>query len=327
MWNIPERPDALTWHGLTGPDAYMGSPTQVLIYSITLGIVWMLVVAISPWQSSRYLMAKNEHVSMRSGLMATASIALIYVFLTFGGLAISLFNPSIEPSEVAFIWAAQHLMPPALGVIAVTGIVAAGLSSAASFLSLVGFSLDNDVMPWLASRRPKLQPKNAGVRLTRIAMAGVAVAVLLITLVAPPAVLTIGYFAATLFAASWGPVAIWSIQSKKITRRGATWGVIVGFLAVGILEGLQNFAGVTLPTLANPVLIGITASILAIALGNIGQPRDQAALEFLETLRAVPAENKSRVETRRTGIWVIVTLATLAVCSAIMLAFYALPTF
>ncbi|MFL0576361.1 sodium:solute symporter [Brevibacterium luteolum] len=327
MWSLPDRPDALTWHGLTGPDAYMGSPLQVFIYAITLGIVWMLVVAISPWQSSRYLMAKNEHVSLRSGLMATASLALIYVFLTFGGLAISLFNPDIEPSEVAFIWAAQNLMPPVLGVIAVTGIVAAGLSSAAAFLSLIGFSLDNDVMPWIASRRPAVQPKHGGIRLTRIAMASVAVAVLLITLVAPPAVLTIGYFAATLFAASWGPVALWSIQSSKITRRGATWGIIVGFLAVGFLEGIQKFGGITLPTLANPVLLGISASIIAIILGNVGQPHDPKAVAFLHSLREVPPENKSRLETRRTGIWVIVTVATLILCSALMLVFYALPTF
>src|SRR5699024_7732530 len=209
---------------------------------ITFGIVWCTVVAVSPWQSSRFLMAKNEHVAIRSALFATAALAVTYLFLTFGGFSINLFNDGISPSEVAFIWAGQNVLPSLLGVIAVTGIVAAGLSSAASFLSLIGFSAANDVMPYLTGRRvrtPEFATATAGSRpstgsaassgtntrvatdvggpaddtgdsadddkrglqIARWTMVVAGLVVLVITWAAPPAVLTIGYFAATLFAA------------------------------------------------------------------------------------------------------------------------------
>lgn len=328
MWVSTDRPDGLAWHGITSGDTYMGSPTDVLVWAVTLGIVWMLVVAVSPWQSSRYLMAKNEHVSIRSALMATASVLFLYVFLTFGGLAISLFNPDIDPSEVAFIWAAQNIMPTALGVISVTGIVAAGLSSAASFLSIIGFSVDNDVMPWFRHALGR-KKKESDVRLTRWAMIAVALVALVFTYFSPPAVLTIGYFAATLFAASWGPLAFWCIRSEKLTTRGAIAGVITGFLSVGILEGIQAFSNgeITLPTWANPVLIGLVASIAATLIGNIGATPAPAGVEFLRTLRETPPEDRDSKQMRVTKAGAYVAGGVILLCGVMIIVFYALPTF
>jgi sodium/pantothenate symporter len=45
------------------------------------------------------------------------------------------------------IWAAMNIMPTLAGVLMMTGIMAAGLSSASTFLSLSGFSVSNDVFP------------------------------------------------------------------------------------------------------------------------------------------------------------------------------------
>src|SRR5699024_11640560 len=124
------------------------------------------------------------------------------------------------------------------------GIVAAGLSSAASFLSLIGFSAANDVMPYLTGTRVRTpefattaasssmssgatggvatggvatatggpgedQTSNSGdndtrgLRIARWTMVVAGLIVLVITWAAPPAGLTIGYFRATPFAASW----------------------------------------------------------------------------------------------------------------------------
>src|SRR5690606_28384245 len=130
--------------------------------------------------------------------------------------AINIFKSDISPSEVAFIWAAQNIMPTALGVVAVTGIVAAGLSSAAAFLALIGFSAAHDVLSHLPRFRSEGSEK-AALRTSQRIMLVVGVVVLAVTLWSPPAVLTIGYLAATLFAAAWGPTAVWSIRGKKIS--------------------------------------------------------------------------------------------------------------
>ena len=138
--NNIEKPDMFSWHGITGPNAYMGTPTETIIWAIILGLVWGSVVAISPWQSSRYLMAKNEHVAIRSGVWAMISIFTIYLFLHISVTTINNVKTDIVPEKV-FIWAAMNLVPTWLGVIIVSGIMAAALSSCATFLQLIGNSV------------------------------------------------------------------------------------------------------------------------------------------------------------------------------------------
>ena len=322
MTKIESKPDGLAWHGVTGDAAYMGSPAEVLVWALTLGVVWMTVVAISPWQSSRYLMAKNEHVCLRSGFLAMGSVGLLYVFITFGAFAINIFNPNIAPSEIAFIWAAQNVLPTALGVLAVTGIVAAGLSSAAAFLSLIGFSTAHDVIPWLRRGRTE---RDDSLGYSKAVMLIAGVVVLLITIWAPPAVLTIGYFAATLFAAAWGPVAIWAIHAKGLTARGAICGMIAGFVGVGVLNGLVEFAGLDLPIWADPVLIGVSLSIIATAIGNRGSVQSAAAVEFRARILQTPSADKDPARLRGTTVTALGTALVFVAILVALVLWYALP--
>ncbi|MQA05354.1 MAG: sodium:solute symporter family protein [Streptosporangiales bacterium] len=325
MTELAAKPDALTWHGVTGDGAYMGSPGEVLLWAVTLGVVWATVVAISPWQSSRYLMAKNEHVCLRSGFVAMGALGLLYVFLTFGGFAINLYKPDIDPSEVAFIWAAQHVLPPALGVLVVTGIVAAGLSSAAAFLSLIGFSAAHDVLPWLRRRQADADDDRQALRTSRLVMLLAGLVVLGVTAVAPPAVLTIGYFAATLFAASWGPIAIWAVHGKRLTARGAAAGMTAGFVVAAVLQGLVEFAGLGLPSWLDPVLFAFAASVVAAYLGNLGQQPSAAAEEFRQRLKQVPSENLDQAKVATTSRYAMATGAVFVFAAVVLVAFYALP--
>lgn len=332
MAALESKPDALSWHGVTGDGAYMGSPGEVLVWAVTIGIVWMGVVAISPWQSSRYLMAKDEHVCLRSGFVAMASVGLLYVFLMFGAFAINLFNPNVQPSEVAFIWAAQNVLPPALGMLAVTGIVAAGLSSAAAFLALIGFSAAHDVFAW--RRQPS--GKQAGsedsgrdetdaLRFSRLVMFSGGVVVLGLTLWSPPAVLEIGYFAATLFAASWGPAAIWGIRSARLTARGALCGMVAGFVGVAVLNGLTTFGGLDLPAWADPAIVGFALSIGATIVGNLGAQPSPRAVAFRDSILATPGRECSAAQLSRTRLAMLGTVAVFAVTLIGLVALYGLP--
>ena len=322
MAAIESKPDSLSWHGVTGEGAYMGSPGEVLLWAITIGIVWMAVVAISPWQSSRYLMARDEHVCLRSGFVAMAAVGLLYVFLMFGAFAINIFNPRIAPSEIAFIWAAENVLPPALGVIAVTGIVAAGLSSAAAFLALIGFSAAHDVFAW---RGGPARSEQEALRFSRLVMLGAGLAVLLVTLWSPPAVLEIGYFAATLFAASWGPAAIWGIRSARLTARGALAGMVAGFVGVAVLNGLVTFGGLVLPVWADPVIVGFALSIGATALGNLGQQPSAAAVAFRASVLQTPPRERRPADLRWTRAAALGAAAVFAVTLVGLVAMYGMP--
>lgn len=292
----PERPDLLSWHGITGPNAYMGEPWEALIWAIILGLVWSAVIAISPWQSSRYLMAKNEHVAIRSGVLATVSIIAIYLFLHLSISSITTVKADINPTEKVFIWAAMNMVPKWLGIIIVSGIMAAALSSCASFLQLIGSSITRDILE--QSRNKKYSDQKL-LRISRISMIITSIVILLIGLWQPPSIMWIGYFAATLFAASWGPVAFASVFSKKVTKTGALWSIIAGFLGVVLGETLKKF-GVVLPVYFNPVIIGVILSLLALYLGSKFGNISTAERNFQQNILIRPLEENEKEEMKIT---------------------------
>lgn len=296
---LAEKPDILSWHGLTGVNNYMGTPTDVLVWAIVLGLVWAAVLAVSPWQTSRYLMAKNEHTVIRSAIMGTIAIGFIYCFLHISMTTLNLVNPNISPSETAFIWSAFNIFPTWLGIVVLGGIMASALSSCSTFLSLVGFSVSNDIIPHLSKNHNNKEL----LRMSRMVMLIVGLVTLVITYFQPPAVMWIGYFAATLFAATYGVVSFMSIWSKKITAKGALWGIIAGFVVVAVTEGLKSFGGVSYPVYFRPPILGAVASYIGVLIGSkLSQPTE-AEKKYRENLFIVPEEEKSPVEIKRTRLY------------------------
>ncbi|MFC1690338.1 sodium:solute symporter, partial [Pseudomonadota bacterium] len=110
------KPGIISWHGATGPDATWQTPAETLIYGIILGVAWGIVVAVSPWQASRYLMARNEHVVIRSATITAGVVMVLYTVLMLSGAANNLLNPDIEPNQENMIWAAMNVMPKLVGV-------------------------------------------------------------------------------------------------------------------------------------------------------------------------------------------------------------------
>ena len=82
-------------------------------------------------------------------LRASIYTVLVVIFLQIAiygaGGFVNLANPDIENEETVLIWAAMNLVPSYLGATLVAGIVCAALSSASTFLSLVGFSVSKDL--------------------------------------------------------------------------------------------------------------------------------------------------------------------------------------
>ena len=56
-----------------GPGATWETSAEIWTWAVIFSVAWGIVFAISPWQSSRYLMARDEHVVMRSACGASAS--------------------------------------------------------------------------------------------------------------------------------------------------------------------------------------------------------------------------------------------------------------
>ncbi|QFT85404.1 Sodium/proline symporter [Halomonas sp. THAF12] len=268
-----DKPGIALWHGvLQGDEATFSTPGEALTWGLTLGLVWAAVLAASPWQSSRYLMARNEHVVMRSAMLTAVSLAVFYALMMITGAAINLYDPTLN-GERAMVWAALNVLPTWLGVVILTGVFAAGLSSCSTFLSIIGFSISNDIMPANSGEA-------AAMRTSRFAVLGAGLIALILALFQPPAVMAVVWFAATLFASSWGPVALMSIWSRRITAAGAGWGLTIGFVGNLILSLMVQAEWLTLPTYLHPVLLSTLMALVAIAAASSMTRVSQAESDY-----------------------------------------------
>ena len=117
--NSDTMPGILSWAG--NPDYLYPDGVSNTVWAVTYGIVWALVVAISPWQTSRYLMAKDEHVVLRSSVWSSMGVMVVTVALYFAAAFVRNINDTLPGSE-AMIWAATHVLPPVIGMLLLIGI-------------------------------------------------------------------------------------------------------------------------------------------------------------------------------------------------------------
>jgi Na+/proline symporter len=324
--NYSLRPGILSWHGtVTGDGALYSSKWDALVYAVTFGLIWMVVVAVSPWQTSRYIMAKDEQTILRSGVTTMVIIGAIYAILHLSVSAISLINPDISPPETVFVWAAQNVLPTWLGVIVLSGIVAAGMSSCSTFLSLVGFSLSHDLFEISgAALLERYDTDEDYLRLSRFFMFAFAVVVFVVTYFQPPAVLWIGYFAASIFAAAWGPIAFASVHWRRVSKTGALWGISVGFVTIVTVKGLTEYGFVSLPRYLPPEIIGFLLSLGAVVIGSyVNEPTQTERERRREMINNVGTATSEQIQT--TLNYTRVAILAGALLSGGLFIFYYIP--
>lgn len=320
---ISEKPGLFDWHGVVeGEFATMGTSLDVAMWIIVLGAIWISVISISPWQASRYLMARDEHVVFRSGMISPIMAVIVCTLLHFSVTTINNVDINIVPVERVYIWASMEYFPVVIGIIVCGGILSAGLSSCATFITLIGFSLSNDVYA-LIRKKESYQQSLTG---SRIAMAIVGLIVLVVTYYQPPAVMWISYFAATLFGTSWAVVGFMSIWSKRITEKGAFWGMFSGLAAFIILKILNEFAGVVYPTVLRPEIIAVACSAITVLIVNAISVVTPEEKKFREQLHVPPQElYQSEKEIKQTMRYPKILIVSGIIFSILLYVFYYMP--
>jgi sodium/pantothenate symporter len=308
----------IAWHGPVGEGAQWASAGDALTWAVIMGLAWGVVFAVSPWQASRYLIARNEHTVIRSACVTVAVLLSLWTILYFAGAAINLSNSGIAENEKAMLWAAMNIMPAIVGALLLAGIVAAALSSASTFLSLVGFSAVNDV-----TRHDKTDDEM--LRLTRRAMLAIGFVTLILAYFIPPRILWITYFVAGVYASSWGAIAFMSVWSGKVTEAAAFWGIIVGFAGNALLSLLKLLGVVTLPLLLHPIVVGAALSLITILVVSRFGAVTPEEREYRRAMHITPREECNpddyRVTLRRAK-WL---MGGSVVAGVIVAVFYAIP--
>jgi sodium/pantothenate symporter len=317
--SLPDKPDLMSWAGTVGDDSPFSSSMHFAFWNVTLALAWGMVYAVSPWQSSRYLIAKDEHVVLRAAVIAAVSLALLEITLYFAGAVVNLTDSGITPSHQVMIHAAKNILPALLGAGLLAGIMAAALSSASTFLSLVGFSVSNDVFAHKTIGEEKM------LRITRWMMLGTGIVVLMIAFVIPVDLFWLTYFVGTLFASSWGPVALMSVWSRRITADAAFWGIISGFLLNAGPKALETLGWISLPIWLDPILLGGMVSLVVVLvvsrLGNVSREEHVYRMRLHRTPESELDPKKSKFTRRIPLIMVIYTL----VFSTIFMIWYIIP--
>jgi sodium/pantothenate symporter len=316
---IEEKVDLMSWHGVIGSGTDWPTAMDYLVWAMVIDISWMFVYAVSPWQSSRHLMAKNEHVVLRASIIACLVVALLQVMVYGMGGVINLGKVDIEPYESATIWASLNLLPELLGALMLAGIMAAVLSSASTFLSLVGFSASNDI------GIHKSDDEKKTLRFSRLMMLAIGTGALVAALVFPPNIFWLTTFIATVFASSWGPVGLMSIWSKRITESAAFWGMLAGLVFNVVPKFFEYIGVIDLPSYLNPVLIGgVVSLIVTIAVSRHTAVRKVEA-DYLRKLHEAPADEISVTKTRTTLLAPALLVANGVIMPFLLIKFYVRP--
>ena len=316
---LEAKPGLMSWHGVVGKGTMWPTPVDYLIWAIIIDISWLCVYIVGPWQAGRHLMARDEHVVLRSSCITCLIVIALQVTIYAFGASINMANPLIDPYERATVWASLNLLPELLGAMLLAGIVAAVLSSASTFLSLVGFSVSNDVGLYPQQDGPKK------LRFTRWVMLLIGIVALATALVVPPSIFLLTMFVATVFASSWAAVGVMSIWSKKITAAAAFWGMLAGLVFNVVPSILKTVGLIYLPSYLDPALLGMVASLVVVLIVSSQTVVSQEEKEYLALLHQTPPKELDARKTRTSLIAPAILILMGVVTPLLQIRFYVLP--
>lgn len=311
--NFEGKPGLLSWGGNT--EYLYPTAGGNVFWGIIYGVVWLSVCMVGPWQSSRYLMAKNEHTVIRSSLFSAFGIFILQLLVGIAAVTVNVFNSDMESASHVLIWASTNILPTALGVVLLTGVLAAGISSATTFLSLVGSSVANDIF----------KGKGNSIRIGRISMVVVSLVVLSLAVLNPPQIRIVLYFGGSIVAASWMPVAIASILSKRVTKTGAFCGMLVGFIGCFAVKLTASLTGADLPVYLDSTVVGMALNIIALVIGSALTTVTEEEKEARKKLFVVPESEKRPEDIKKTNVYLKCTILLGVVVAIVLLLVWGIP--
>jgi Na+/proline symporter len=315
MARLETKEGIASWTGIVGEGTDWPTPLDYVIWAVVVDIAWALVYAVGPWQASRHLMARDEHVVMRAAILATFCVIVLQMLVYGVGGLMNLAKTDISPSETVLIWASKSMVPEILGAFLLAGIVAAALSSASTFLSLVGFSVSNDI-----GRKPLALTVSS----TRRIMLMTSLVILVCCYFFPPNIFWFMLFIGTVYASSWGPVGLMSIWSKRITKDAAFWGMVTGFF-MNVIPATIDYLGIYHMQEYYPVLIGTAASFVVIFVFSARGTVSRDEKTYRMRLHQTPASDIDRAKTTKTLIAPLGLIIYGSTMPILLIQFYVIP--
>lgn len=307
--------NVFSWHGSL--NHYYPTGAENMIWAVMTGITWVAVCMVGPWQSSRYLMAKNEHVVIRSSCIAAIFVFLIEFFMLTVGAFMRKFTPDIPSPSYAMIWGAVNLLPIGLGTVMLTGILAAGISSGTTFLSLIGSTFACD----LVNAKDEKQKLLIG----KLAIVCSGLIILALAVLNPPNIYIIMCLSGTVVVCSWFPVCIASIWSKRVTKTGAFCGMLCGFAGCSAVKIYASASGNSLPIFLDAFFVGLALNVLGLVIGSAVTQVTPEEKAMRARLLSIPQGELVKTEVKTTEKFLLGYIISGVLILLILLFLWAIP--
>ena len=211
-------PTALTLMGGKTIPVFLGSMVGLL--GIGLGYPGQ------PHVITRYMAAKDSKTIKKGMWIAFGWGTLMYSSAILLGICGQVLFPGLADAEHLFPIAAENLLPVFFTAIVLTGVLAAIMSTVSSQIIVAASAIAHDIYNKVI--HVSLTSSQI-IKISRLTIFVIGLGAMLVALIDTRVIFWFVLFAWSGLGASFGPVILFTLYSKKITRNGAIGGMLTGF--------------------------------------------------------------------------------------------------
>ena len=267
----------------SGAEPVFGPGTHLSFLNIVSAIAWGLGYFGMPHVLIRF-MAINNTKSIRPARV----IAIIWCFIVLSAaVSIGLIGRAVFPtalnssgsSENIFIVMSMNLFPPLLAGFIISGILAASMSSADSYMLMVSSSLANDIYRGVLQKEASHSEVMWAGRITMLlaTVFGVALAIF-----GSQSIFQVVSYAWAGLGAAFGPLVLFSLFWKRTSLPAAIAGMITGCVMVVLWKNvIAGFGGIFAVYELLPAFLISSLAIVIVSLLT-KRPAEEIEKEFAE---------------------------------------------
>lgn len=235
-------------------------------------LMWILFFTCTPSLVSRVFPAKNDFVVLKTAVIGVFFAPVMQLLVFIAASAMKVLQPGIEPADRVFIVGMMDYTPSGLAGLGLAGLMASIMSTASTLFVLTGFALAKDLFENVLHK--EMNEKQSLI-LGRSAQVLVAVVVCVIAILQPSSIFWISIYAGSIFAVSWMPTIVGSLEWKRMNSKAATASMVVGILTYIIFGELSRHGFVSFPVGFDNFYLAIILSILTLlVVGYMTKPTE-----------------------------------------------------
>lgn len=245
-------------------------------------VLWFFFIMVAPWIVTRAFPATDDFAVLNGTTIATVLATVVITVLFLGVTATFLLNPGIEPADLVVIWMSQELVNPALGGLAIAGVMAGILSTTSTIFIYAGFGLSRDLFERVGGRVLSGQQRLLAARVAQII---IVVATVAIALVEPLGIYWLGAWAGALFATAWAPMILLGLEWENANKYGALASMLGGSISyIGLYQIQEVWELYQIPFMLDPVIPALGISVVLMIVGSLVTETSDAERRFYRTL-------------------------------------------